>query len=100
MSEGEEKFEKRELGLSDSYPLAFGSIKKVRFMVFQEWSFKVVGYNIAKTGKHGYTKASITGIFFFTGKNMTIQFLPLIILKFQILKDLHILQYMLILMYI
>ena len=36
MSEGEEKFEKRELGLSDSYPLAFGSIKKVRFMVFQE----------------------------------------------------------------
>ena len=68
MNEGEEKFEKTDSRTSDSYPIACGEIKKGSYMVFQGRPCKVVGYTTTKTGKHGHTKAAITGIDIFTGK--------------------------------
>ena len=68
MCEEEEKFEKTDSGISDSYPIACGEIKTGSYMVFQGRLCKVVGYTTSKNGKQGHAKAAITGIDIFTGK--------------------------------
>ena len=64
----DEEFETVDAGSSSTYPTSAGEIKKNGFMVINGRPCKVVDYSTAKTGKHGHTKASITGIDIFNGR--------------------------------
>ena len=68
MTQYEETFETTESGVSMTYPISAGSIKKGGLMVIDGRPCKVVEYSTLKTGKHGHAKASITAIDIFTGE--------------------------------
>jgi translation initiation factor 5A len=68
MTEYDEEFEQVDAGASDTYPLSAGSVKKNGYMVFNGRPGRIVDYSTAKTGKHGHSKASITGVDIFNGR--------------------------------
>ena len=62
------EFDKVESGASDVIPVSPCLIKKGTHVVLEDRPCKIVEIYTIKTGKHGHTKANMTGIDIFNGK--------------------------------
>ena len=70
MTELDEEFEAVDAGASDTVPIQAGCVKHGSYICINGRPCKVVAYSTSKTGKHGHSKAAITGIDIFNGKKL------------------------------
>lgn len=66
----DEEFERTDAGASLTIPIEFGDLKKGDYALLKGKPCRVIEVNHAQNGKHGHTKATITGIDIFTNNKI------------------------------